>query len=532
MASTKIAFMPQDSIPPYFPEQNIRPSGLGSQSGRNGLWSSAPPATPQTSTTSTGSVWGSPLSVLPPLASAHSSHGAPFALNTMSTSSGPSPELGHSSLAALAADSEPILNAEDSTSSGLLAQRTQSSSNSTINSRHNSQSDILPHSPGGTSVGLGYNSGSNTASPSPSMSSSILAVNNEHKQSKQSVPHTQSQHNVPNDEIINTAIVVKNIPFAIKKEQLIDFMVQLGVPLPYAFNYHFDNGVFRGLAFANFASSEETAQVITTLNGKELGGRKLRVEYKKMLPFQERERIEREKRERRGQLEEQHQQKNGSAANAANYTMATPQNSQSQQSSTKRANSRSPVQSAPQSPQILHHGAAVPLSVGTPAATPLATPTSSFGSGLPTPSQPLTPVPVDMNNPENLQMYTTLLLFKRDSTKLELIIPPSSSSSLDVNQIHSLNLLCPYLDLQFQGSDETGLVISKRPVSASPLLKNEMEPDYCNAGIFRNAIITPAAHPLSRVSLSGIPSAQTSSINPLNPLNRWSNSSPVNYVAK
>jgi RNA recognition motif-containing protein len=108
------------------------------------------------------------------------------------------------------------------------------------------------------------------------------------------------------DELIPTAIVIKNIPFAVKKEQLVQLMTEMNLPLPYAFNYHFDNGVFRGLAFANFTSAEETATVIEVLNHFELQGRKLRVEYKKMLPLQERERIEREKRERRGQLEEQH----------------------------------------------------------------------------------------------------------------------------------------------------------------------------------------------------------------------------------
>lgn len=108
------------------------------------------------------------------------------------------------------------------------------------------------------------------------------------------------------EELIPTAIVIKNIPFAVKKEQLVGLMTEISLPLPYAFNYHFDNGVFRGLAFANFTTAEETAAVIDRLNGFELQGRKLRVEYKKMLPIQERERIEREKRERRGQLEEQH----------------------------------------------------------------------------------------------------------------------------------------------------------------------------------------------------------------------------------
>lgn len=110
-----------------------------------------------------------------------------------------------------------------------------------------------------------------------------------------------------NEELIPTAIVIKNIPFAVKKEQLIACMTDMRLPLPYAFNYHFDSGVFRGLAFANFTSAEETQQVINAMNHMELQGRKLRVEYKKMLPVQERERIERDKREKRGQLQEQHQ---------------------------------------------------------------------------------------------------------------------------------------------------------------------------------------------------------------------------------
>lgn len=108
------------------------------------------------------------------------------------------------------------------------------------------------------------------------------------------------------EELIPTAIVIKNIPFAVKREQLADLMASMGLPAPYAFNYHFDNGVFRGLAFANFQNPQDTAQVINTMNHMELQGRKLRVEYKKMLPAVERDRIEREKRQRRGQLEEQH----------------------------------------------------------------------------------------------------------------------------------------------------------------------------------------------------------------------------------
>lgn len=108
------------------------------------------------------------------------------------------------------------------------------------------------------------------------------------------------------EQLIPTAIVIKNIPFAVRKETLAAVMMDMHLPQPYAFNYHFDNGVFRGLAFANFQSPEDTKIVIDAMNGMEVHGRKLRVEYKKMLPEAERERIEREKRERRGQLEEQH----------------------------------------------------------------------------------------------------------------------------------------------------------------------------------------------------------------------------------
>ena len=125
----------------------------------------------------------------------------------------------------------------------------------------------------------------------------------------------QGRHDSAEDdeELIPTAIVIKNIPFAVKKEQLVQLMVDMNLPLPYAFNYHFDNGVFRGLAFANFTSPQETDAVIQALNHMELSGRKLRVEFKKMLPLAERERIEREKRERRGQLEEQHRPAGGPA---------------------------------------------------------------------------------------------------------------------------------------------------------------------------------------------------------------------------
>lgn len=130
---------------------------------------------------------------------------------------------------------------------------------------------------------------------------------NGHYNSQSHLQNTRVSPPLDNDELIPTAIVIKNIPFAIKKESLMDLMTEMHLPLPYAFNYHFDQGVFRGLAFANFTTAEETSAVIEAMNHLELQGRKLRVEYKKMLPAAERDRIERDKRERRGQLQEQHQ---------------------------------------------------------------------------------------------------------------------------------------------------------------------------------------------------------------------------------
>ena len=100
---------------------------------------------------------------------------------------------------------------------------------------------------------------------------------------------------MPEDDVIPTAIVIKNIPFAVPREQLLGVMESLGAPLPYAFNYHHDNGVFRGLAFANFRAPDEAAAVVAALNGYDVQGRKLRVEYKKVLQPGEKDKIEREK---------------------------------------------------------------------------------------------------------------------------------------------------------------------------------------------------------------------------------------------
>lgn len=215
--------------------------------------------------------------------------------------------------------------------------------------------------------------------------------------------------NDPDEELIPTAIVIKNIPFAVKKEQLVELMTQMNLPLPYAFNYHFDNGVFRGLAFANFTSADETATVIENLNHFELQGRKLRVEYKKMLPLQERERIEREKRERRGQLEEQHRPM------VNNQVHSQP--SMSSVSSHIPATSPSPIDSRTDKPgKDAAHSRLAAL---------------------------LTSQGVDLNDPQTLSFYSELLLFRDDLSREALIFP----SALSPNQRRLVHTLSHHMGL-------------------------------------------------------------------------------------
>lgn len=104
-----------------------------------------------------------------------------------------------------------------------------------------------------------------------------------------------------NARSIDTAIVIKNIPFACPKEQLLGIMVRLlplsplspllprtelrprtaphraqsslALPPPFAFNYHFapeDPTSFRGLAFANYRTGEEAGVVRAAMDGLEI----------------------------------------------------------------------------------------------------------------------------------------------------------------------------------------------------------------------------------------------------------------------
>lgn len=185
------------------------------------------------------------------------------------------------------------------------------------------------------------------------------------------------------DDIIPTAIVVKNIPFAVSRDTLLGVIESLGAPLPYAFNYHHDNGVFRGLAFANFRAPEEAASVVAALNGYDVQGRKLRVEYKKVLQPGEKDKIEREKalkRMRSVQFDKE---------------LMPP-----------------PITVPPYNPPPNANG----LSNGNGNGMHDTSPPHSASSG----NSDSLPISLDLNDPMSLDIYSRVLVFKEDRMRDEL----------------------------------------------------------------------------------------------------------------
>ncbi|CCD22336.1 Pin4p NDAI_0A01780 [Naumovozyma dairenensis CBS 421] len=305
------------------------------------------------------------------------------------------------------------------------------------------------------------------------------------------------------DDIIPTAIVIKNIPFAIKREQLLDVLSRMDLPLPYAFNYHFDNGVFRGLAFANFTNTEETTAVIEGLNGKEIGGRKLRVEYKKMLPQAERERLEREKRGKRGQLEEQHNSTSNLSLSSMGKTSTNPlstnqsssqlfstfmngsqphingnttantsqqyhQQSQQQQqqqqqqpllSAQNTANSYYQQQQQQQPQQQQQQQQHQQIS------------TERYYAPLPSSStMPLPPQQLDFNDPDTLEIFSQLLVFKhKEQMYHDLAYPIGLSATYK----RIINVLCSYLHLS--EVYDPSFIIIRRKVLDQASLQNHLQ---------------------------------------------------------
>ena len=188
----------------------------------------------------------------------------------------------------------------------------------------------------------------------------------------------------------------------------------MSIPTPYAFNYHLDQqGSFRGLAFANFRHAADADAVVAALNGFDVQGRKLRVEYKKVLQAGEKERIEREKairRMRSMQLEKEQSNVNqlyedyGAVLSSA----FTPQRSFSSGSAYQSQSQYSPpgISTMPTSTY------AMPLTT-IPAPQPPQSTTPSI-------SEKASANELDLNDPSTLEIYSRILLFKDDRMRDEL----------------------------------------------------------------------------------------------------------------
>jgi RNA recognition motif-containing protein len=261
---------------------------------------------------------------------------------------------------------------------------------------------------------------SDNRSLSPHNNSDFSSAGGSPPPNLQSPPVATSPSQNIDDEVIPTAIVIKNIPFNVKRETLLDIIASLAIPTPYAFNYHLDQqGSFRGLAFANFRQAADADAVVAALNGFDVQGRKLRVEYKKVLQAGEKERIEREKAIRRMRSMQIEKEQIGvvpgydefGAPLQASAQVYTPQRSFS---GTGTAYQPQPQQYSPTNvspmpiPQQYNHVLAAPPPVPV---QPVPTPSNSEKSSA---------NELDLNDPSTLEIYSRILLFKDDRMRDEL----------------------------------------------------------------------------------------------------------------
>lgn len=86
------------------------------------------------------------------------------------------------------------------------------------------------------------------------------------------------------EDLILTDLIIDNIPSAKTSQDVIKLMIDIKLPVPRAFNYQFDNGVFRGRASAKFVNNREARQVIDALHKFKIDGQALQVEYKNSIP--------------------------------------------------------------------------------------------------------------------------------------------------------------------------------------------------------------------------------------------------------
>ena len=186
----------------------------------------------------------------------------------------------------------------------------------------------------------------------------------------------------------------------------------MSIPTPYAFNYHLDQqGSFRGLAFANFRQAADADAVVAALNGFDVQGRKLRVEYKKVLQAGEKERIEREKAIRRMRSMQLEKEQSSATLAAQQYDDFGGLSGNSVFSSQRSFSTSSAYQ-----PQHYSPTSVSPM----PIAQPYTAPAAPQAPPTPTASDRVMANELDLNDPSTLEIYSRILLFKDDRMRDEL----------------------------------------------------------------------------------------------------------------
>jgi len=133
----------------------------------------------------------------------------------------------------------------------------------------------------GTNFGIPF-SPSTPAGSSLASASSSGGAGNGSGLSALASPNPAASISSPTPEKPDTILVLKNLPFSLKQDQLQEILMMMNTTAPQSINLHFDNmGVFRGMAFIKYRLLDDAIKVYEALNGYDVGGRKVRVEYKR-----------------------------------------------------------------------------------------------------------------------------------------------------------------------------------------------------------------------------------------------------------
>jgi R3H domain len=209
---------------------------------------------------------------------------------------------------------------------------------------------------------------------------------------------------------------------------------------------------------------------VVALNGFDVQGRKLRVEYKKVLQAGEKERIEREKairRMRSMQLEKEQQ------------AVVTPKNTYEDYGTPVAYSQRSFSSGSPFQPNSQY------------SPPPIASmPTPSFSMPMPVPVAPTQAPPapqsdkgfgeLDLNDPSTLEIYSRILLFKDDSMRDELAF----SRTLTAKQRRIVHLIAQKLGVYHysvgEGEDRYAVVTRIDPNRVSlACMDRDKHVDFC-----------------------------------------------------